>query len=50
MTEYIGIFPSHVTPHGNSLKSDSEYTRTDPKLIDQMQEKVKHENCKKNIS
>ena len=46
VTEYIGIFPSHVAPHGNSLKFNSEYTRTDPQLIDQMREKVKNVNCK----
>ncbi|CAG2235670.1 unnamed protein product [Mytilus edulis] len=38
--EYTGVCPRQGEPHGNSKNSSQEYVRTDPKIIDEVKDRI----------
>ena len=46
VVEFLGIFPITTKPHGNSTKSSSEYVRTHPKTLIQIQERCRNSKMK----
>ena len=49
VVEYVGGFPDGFVPHGNSKSTQSEYIRTKPSVVKNVEEKVKCENATRDI-
>ena len=46
VAEYLGTFPDAVESHGNATKSASEYVRTNPQTLSNIQQRCKTSNLK----